>query len=155
MSIIKYFYIYSHKYLLVGCFISFLYGSIFASKPVSNFSTNPVVILKASIVIDSLESKYAYIKDIFKTENGMVINLDYVEIIPIGDFNDFSIINKNKKIRPFKFTYKTEIQDCIFEHTVNYQNILIYKKRLITQKILVLCDIKNGEIKSINIGCYN
>lgn len=105
-----------------------------------------------------VEHQYALIKSIEQVGNDIKISLDYVQVKQVGELNDFKIVNEKSTLRIFVLNRDCEISNCLADVKLNAENIVDYKRDLISigkSEKLVICDIKKGEVVSLNIGCYN
>ncbi len=107
-----------------------------------------------------VRNQYALVKDIrYEYEHhDLVISLDYVQVKMTGEMNDFKIINDNTTLRTFKINDNCKIKNCVTNIKLNAHNIIDSRNDIISEgkkNKLVICDIVNGEVVSLNIGCYN
>ena len=111
--------------------------------------------------LENKSNQMALIKNFYSKNNEIIFELDFVEIkvTPINDMGpdfDLEIINKNPKIRIYKLSKKAIIEDCLENEQINTSNILKYKNKILKNKsYFVSFDVENGEIKLINLGCWN
>lgn len=105
-----------------------------------------------------VEHQYALIKGVEQIGNEVRLSLDYVQLKQVGEVNGFKIVNEKSTLRNFMLNRTCEITNCLTDTELNVDNVVKYKNDLIslgkTEK-LVICDIKNGEVVSLNIGCFN
>ena len=111
--------------------------------------------------LENKSNQMALIKNFYSKNDEIIFELDFVDIkvTPINDMGpdfDLEIINKNPKIRIYKLSKKAIIEDCLENEQINTSNILKYKNKILKNKsYFVSFDVENGEIKLINLGCWN
>ena len=115
--------------------------------------------VKQSIEKD-VSNQYALVKDIrYEYEHhDLVISLDYVQVKMTGEMNDFKIINENTTLRTFKINDNCKIENCLTDVKLNTHNIIDNRSDIISagkNNRVVVCDVLNGELVSLKIGCYN
>ena len=104
--------------------------------------------------LENKSNQSALIKNIYSKNNNIYFDLDFVDLEYVE--TDTKIINNNPKIRTFKLSSETNIEDCLKNKQINKSNILEYKNEILEDKdYVVIFDVENGEVKSINLGCYN
>lgn len=96
---------------------------------------------------------YAYVKGIYEKDKTIFIDLDVVQI-EYKNIDEKVIVNKSFKIRTYRIDSKTLIysKDC---KTLNVKELLHVKNDILNDKsIIVVGESKNGNMKSVNFGCY-
>lgn len=127
-------------------------------KEIVNEKKSQVVNNTTQLNNTDVEHQYALIKSIEQIDNDVKISLDYIQVKQIGELNDFKIVNEKSTLRTFVLGRDCEISNCLTEVKLNRDNIVNYKSEFIStgkNEKLVICDIKKGEVVSLNIGCYN
>jgi hypothetical protein len=105
------------------------------------------------ILGEDMEEINSYVKDIYKKNGIIYIDLDFVEI-KYENIDERVVVNKNPKIRTYIVDLYTEIlsKDC---KELNALDMLKHKDSLLKDKItVVIGKAKDGKMLSINFGCY-
>ena len=114
--------------------------------------------LKEEVVLNQEfhNGQAGFIKNIF-VKNGLThLVVDFIQLKPKGEMNDFYVVNDNKKLRTYVVNSSSVIYNCLTNTKMTYKNLNNYKNTIVNQKdIFCLFDTENGMVTVLNIMCFN
>lgn len=96
----------------------------------------------------------ALVKNIYKTDDGIFIVLDFVEVVD-HNTGEREVRNANPKLRKYMAVDSTLIylKNC---KEVKASDLLLFHTEILKDSIqIAVGSAKNGKLESINFGCYD